>query len=82
MHVAHNNFSPVNVAGTSKKIEQAGCTIFQLYMNSCCPQRVELEVLTKVTSKADRWKQEHTQKFLKGGGGKFFKKKPDPILVT
>ena len=33
------------------------CTTFKLYMNSFCQQRAGLEVLIKVTSKADRWKQ-------------------------
>ena len=34
------------------------CTIFKLYTNSFCRQMVaELEVLIKVTSKANRWKE-------------------------
>ena len=33
------------------------CTTFKLYKNSFCQQRAGLEVLIKVTSKADRWKQ-------------------------
>ena len=33
------------------------CTIFTLYTNSFCHQRAGIKVLTKVTSKADRWKE-------------------------
>ena len=33
------------------------CTIFKLYTNSFCWRRAGLEVLIKVTSKADRWKE-------------------------
>ena len=33
------------------------CTIFKLFTNSFCRQRAGLEVLMKVTSKADRWKE-------------------------
>ena len=33
------------------------CTTFKLYKNFFCEQRAGLEVLIKLTSKADRWKQ-------------------------
>ena len=38
------------------------CTTFQLRMNSFCRQRVGLEVLIKVTSKADRRAKKVSQK--------------------
>ena len=37
--------------------ERHMCTIFKLYMNCFCQQRVSLEMLIKVTSKEDRWKE-------------------------
>ena len=39
------------------------CTTFMLRTNSFCRQRVGLEVLIKVTSKADRWKE--SEKYFK-----------------
>ena len=37
--------------------ERHVCAFFKLYMNSFIRQRTGLEVLIKVTSKADRWKE-------------------------
>ena len=45
------------LAGKGLLRERHLCATFKLYKNSFCQQRAGLEVLIKVTSKADRWKQ-------------------------
>ena len=45
------------LAGKGLLRERHLCTIFKLNKNSFCQQRAGLQVLIKVTSKADRWKQ-------------------------
>ena len=45
------------IAGKGLLRERHLCTTFKLNKNSFCQQRAGLEILRKVTSKADRWKQ-------------------------